>query len=297
MRAGQWGVMLRKRMKWVLVGGALTAIAALPLQAAPAGATQVDLKLVIATDVSRSINNEEAVLQREGTAEAFLNPEVIKAIQSGALGRIAVAMIDFSSPEYDKIVIDWTIVKDKASAAALAERIRNTARTPGRRTSVSSALELGSLLLEGSDRDIVATRKVIDVSGDGPNNDGNLMQEAHDKTVAAGIVVNGLPIMDENANGYYPGLDKYYAGCVVGGKGAFVVVVKSFRDFGAAMRHKLILEISQNESQIRQALNELEADSLLHKAAAGGGADAAPQVLRPMQGYQGCDSAGGFGVF
>jgi hypothetical protein len=83
-------------------------------------------------------------------------------------------------------------------------------------------------MLEESDKDIVATRKVIDVSGDGPNNDGNLLQETHDKTIASGIVVNGLPIMDENANGYFPGLDKYYAGCVVGGKGAFVVVVRSF---------------------------------------------------------------------
>jgi hypothetical protein len=299
MRARSLGVLFRKRIKWTALGGALTALAAVPLEAAPAASTQVDLKLVIATDVSRSINNEEALLQREGTAEAFLNPEVVKAIQSGALGRIAVAMIDFSSPEYDKIVLDWTIVKDKASSTALAERIRNTPRTPGRRTSVSSALELGALLLEGSDRDIVATRKVIDVSGDGPNNDGNPMQEAHDKAIAAGIIVNGLPIMDENANGYYPELDKYYAGCVVGGKGAFVVVVKSFKDFGAAMRHKLILEISQNETQIKQVLNELTGAPLLHKAAAGptGGPDAQPQVLRPIPGYQGCESAGGFGGF
>ena len=295
MRAGPFGTVIRKRMKWMALGAALTALAAVPLQAAPAGVTQVDLKLVIATDVSRSINNQEAILQREGTAEAFLNPEVVKAIQSGALGRIAVAMIDFSSPEYDKIVLDWTIVKDQASATALAQRIRNTPRTPGRRTSVSSALELGALLLEGSDKDIVATRKVIDVSGDGPNNDGNPMQEAHDKTIAAGIIVNGLPVMDEDANGYYPGLDKYYAGCVVGGKGAFVVVVKSFSDFGAAMRHKLILEISQNETQIRQALNELGADALLRKTAAG--PEPQPQVLRPLQGYQGCDTAGGFGGF
>jgi Protein of unknown function (DUF1194) len=136
---------------------------------------------------------------------------------------------------------------------------------------------------------------VIDVSGDGPNNDGNPMQEAHDKTIAAGIIVNGLPVMDEDANGYYPGLDKYYAGCVVGGKGAFVVVVKSFGDFGAAMRHKLILEISQNETQIQQALNELGADALLRKTAAG--PEPQPQVLRPLQGYQGCDTAGGFGGF
>ena len=295
MGTRSFGAFVRERIKSGALAGALAALAVVPLAAAPAGTTEVDLKLVIATDVSRSINNQEARLQREGTAEAFLNPEVIKAIQSGALGRIAVAMIDFSSPEYDKIVLDWTIVKDKASATALAERIRNMPRTPGRRTSLSSALELGALLLEGSEKDIIATRRVIDVSGDGPNNDGNPMQQAHDKTVAAGIVVNGLPIMDENANGYYPELDKYYAGCVVGGRGAFVVVVKSFQDFGAAMRHKLILEISQDETQIRQVLNELGGASLLHRAAAG--VEAAPQVLRPMQGYPACETAGGFGGF
>jgi hypothetical protein len=288
------------RMKAALVVSALAALAVTPTPAAPAsGVTQVDLKLIIATDVSRSINAEEARIQREGTAEAFLNPDVVKAIQSGALGRIAIAMIDWSSPQFDRVVLDWTIVKDKTSATALAEKIRATPRSPGRRTSISGALELGTLLLEESDKDIVATRKVIDVSGDGPNNDGNPMQETHDKTVANGIVVNGLPVMDENANGYYPGLDKYYAGCVVGGKGAFVVVVRSFADFGAAMRHKLILEISQNETQIKQALESLQRNRLLVRTAAGNenGPVTQPQVLRPTTGYPGgCDiQGGGFG--
>ncbi|HMI95732.1 MAG TPA: DUF1194 domain-containing protein [Micropepsaceae bacterium] len=293
--------MFRGQMKTALAASALVVLAVLPTAALPApAATQVDLKLVIATDVSRSINSEEARIQREGTAEAFLNPDVVKAIQSGALGRIAIAMIDWSSPQFDRVVLDWTIVKDKASAAALSEKIRNIPRAPGRRTSISSALELGSLLLEASDNDIVATRKVIDVSGDGPNNDGNSLQETHDKTIASGVVVNGLPIMDENANGYFPNLDKYYAGCVVGGKGAFVVVVRSFKDFGAAMRHKLILEISQNESQIKQALESLQQNRLLVRTAVGNdsGPTTQPQVLRPTSGYPGgCDIAGGFGGF
>src|SRR5258705_8527004 len=221
---------------------------------APAlAAEQVDLKLVIATDVSGSINDEEARLQREGTAEPFLDADVVKAIRNGSLGRIAVSMIDFSSPDYDKVIIDWQIIRDKASATSFAELVRASPRTPGRRTSVSSALELGSLLIESSEKDIVATRKVIDVSGDGPNNDGNPMRETHDRVVGQGIVVNGLPIMDDNANGYFPNLDKYYAACVAGGRGSFVVAVHNYKDFSAAMRHKLILEISQNETQIRQA--------------------------------------------
>ena len=108
------------------------------------------MKLVLATDVSGSINDEEAELQRLGTAEAFVDPDVIKSIQGGALGRIAVAMLDFSSPEYDKVIIDWHIIRDKASATAFAQLVHDAPRTPGRRTSVSSALELGSTLIEAS---------------------------------------------------------------------------------------------------------------------------------------------------
>ena len=269
-----------------------------PAPTAPA-AQQVDLKLVIATDVSGSINDEEARIQREGTAEAFLDPDVIKAISGGSLGRIAVAMLDFSSPDYDKVVIDWHIIRDKASATAFAELVRDTPRTPGRRTSVSSALELGSLLIESSEKDIVATRKVIDVSGDGPNNDGNPMRETHDRVIGQGIVVNGLPVMDDNANGYFPNLDKYYAACVAGGRGSFVVVVRAFKDFGLAMRHKLILEISQNEVPVKQATNPPIKKDLLKKVVDRSDAPSVPQVLRPGQNEYSdrCDIAGGFGGF
>ena len=266
------------------------------------GITNVDIKLVIATDVSRSISQEEAQLQREGTAEAFQSDEVVRAIQSGALGRIAVAMIDFSSPEYGRVVLDWNIINNKATAQAFADKIRNSPRTPGRRTSISSALEMGALLIQGSEGQIQATRRVIDVSGDGPNNDGNRMQEAHDKTVEQGIVVNGLPIMDDNANGYYPDLDKYYAGCVVGGRGSFVVVVRSFKDFGAAMRHKLILEVSSDESQIRETLAGMQGGALLQKTALPlpPNPNRGPDVIRPTQNEysKNCDRNGfGFGGF
>jgi hypothetical protein len=223
----------------------------------------------------------------------------LKAIQGGSLGKIAVAMLDFSSPQFDKVIIDWTVIKDKASAMAFADNIRNAPRTPGRRTSVSSALELGSLLLESSEKDIVATRRVIDVTGDGPNNDGNSMTEAHDKTIAQGVIVNGLPVMDEMANGYFPELDKYYAGCVTGGRGAFVVVVHSYKDYSAAMRHKLILEISQNETLLKQAQDAGSRPGLLVRAAAGPQPPSAPTVLRsaPNEFSQHCDIQGGFGGF
>src|SRR5882672_12313613 len=293
MKAETRGNLFRGRMKLVLLGGALAALATLPAPAAPEGPIKVDIKLVIATDVSLSINDEEEQLEREGIAEVFLDPDVVKAIKSGALGRIAVAMLDWSSPNYDRVVLDWTIVEDEASASALAEKVRRIPRTPGTRTSISGALERATLMLNESDGKIVATRKVIDVSGDGPNNDGISLQHIHDTTADNGIVVNGLPIMDENAEGYVPDLDKYYAACVVAGKGAFLVVVKRYKDFGAAMRHKLVLEISQNESQIKQALQELQANPLLKRVAA---ADNGPAILRPAKTFPGgCDQNGGFG--
>ncbi|HEX3483410.1 MAG TPA: DUF1194 domain-containing protein [Micropepsaceae bacterium] len=290
----------RGRVRLGLLGSSILALFALSSSApaAPA-ATQVDLKLVLATDVSGSINDEEAELQRLGTADAFTDPDVIKSIQNGALGRIAVTMLDFSSPEYDKVIIDWHIIKDKASATAFADMVRAAPRSPGRRTSVSSALELGSTLIESSAGDIVATRRVIDVSGDGPNNDGNPMREVHDRVIGQGIIVNGLPVMDDNANGYYPGLDKYYAACVAGGRGSFVVVVHSFKDLGAAMRHKLILEVSGIDPATKFADKAPAKKSLLTKIAAQEGPAAQPQVLRPGQNEfsDHCDIAGGFGGF
>jgi uncharacterized protein DUF1194 len=291
------GVWLLTRL--LQLGGSILALLALS-QSATAAPVQVDLKLVLATDVSRSMNTEEFQIEREGTAEAFLDREVIKAIQSGSLGRIAVALFDFSSPEDDRLVINWQIIHDAATAAAFANAVRIAPRSLGRRTSVSGALEFGSVLLSGSDKDIVATRKVIDVSGDGPNNDGNPMTQVHDLVIGERIVVNGLPVMDDNANGYYPDLDKYYAGCVIGGPGAFVIVVRRYADYSAAMRHKLILEISQNENQIRQAANDLRSKRFLMSVAAtpGRAPNAPPQVLRPANNYPGgCDIQGGFGGF
>jgi hypothetical protein len=297
MRAQTRGNMFRGRMRLALLAGLLAALATVPAPAAPQGPVKVDIKLVIATDVSLSINDEEEQLEREGIAEVFLDPDVIKAIKSGALGRIAVAMLDWSSPNYDRVVLDWTFVEDEASATALAEKVRTIPRTPGTRTSISGALERATLMLNESDSKIVATRKVIDVSGDGPNNDGVSLQHIHDTTANNGITVNGLPIMDENAEGYVPDLDQYYAACVVAGKGSFLVVVKKFKDFGTAMRRKLVLEISQNENQIRRTLGELQANPLLKKIAAGDSGPASQaQIQRPAKTYPGgCDKYGGWG--
>ena len=257
----------------------LAGLAFLPQPVSSAGAPQqVDLKLVLAVDVSGSIDNDEVQLEREGTADAFMDPEVVRAIQNGSLGRIAVAMIDFSSQPYNKIVADWHIIHDRQTAVQFSDLVRKLPRSVGHRTSISSAFQLGTLMLESSDKDITAGRKVIDVSGDGPNNWGDHLQPVHDRTVANGIVINGLPVMDEQANGYFPDLDKYYAACVAGGRGAFVVVVRSYRDYAAGMRRKLVLEISQNETPTREAALP---QAKLIRVAAPGGPNAGPPVLRP----------------
>ena len=261
----------------------LILLAALPVWSWPASAAEhVDMKLVLATDVSGSITNNELWLERQGTAAAFLYPDVIRAIENGALGRIAVSMIDFSSPGFGKTVIDWRIVHDRQSAADFARAILSIPRTPGNRTSISNAVELGAQLIQSSDTHIVATRKVIDVAGDGANNDGKPLAEIRRGVMAQGIVVNGLAIMDENANGYFPGLDKYYQACVAGGRGAFVIAVTSFRDFGAAMRRKLILEISEVGMDVKLAEDRLSESTLLrHVAAPREGPAQSPALLRP----------------
>lgn len=235
-------------------------------------------------DVSGSIDNEELWLERAGTAAAFLDPDVIKAIQNGALGRVAISMLDFSSPGFGKTVIGWRIIQDRPGAAALARTILALPRPPGDRTSISNALELGAALIRSSDKDIVATRKVIDVAGDGANNIGKGMEQTRDLVTRQGIVVNGLPVMDESANGFFPNLDRYYQACVAGGRGAFVIIVRSYRDFASAMRRKLILEISLNENPKRQAPEQFAQNSLLRRIASAKPApEQAPILLRPAR--------------
>ena len=215
--------------------------------AAPARAAEpVDLELVIATDVSRSIDHQEALLQREGVAAAFRNQAVIRAIGSGILGRIGVAYIDYSSRAYNRIVVDWTIVGDRKSAEAFAARLLAAPLTFGRRTSISDAIEMAQEMIETNA--LEGTRRAIDVSGDGPNNHGRLVSAVRDAAIARRIAINGLPIVNDRGGFgrrfYLPDLDKYYLGCVIGGPGAFLVVANSFEDFAFAIRRKLILEIA-----------------------------------------------------
>lgn len=212
----------------------------------------VDLELIMATDVSRSIDQYEAQLQRQGIADAFRSKEIIKVISSGFLRRIAVAYIDYSSAFHNKIVIDWRILHNAKTANDFADELLRVPPTYGRRTSISDALELATKMIETND--IEGTRRVIDVSGDGPNNWGGLVNFVRDATIKKRITINGLPIMNDRgrfmSRYYLPDLDKYYLGCVIGGPGAFMVVANSFKDFARAVRRKLILEIAAKPAKI-----------------------------------------------
>ena len=243
---------MARRKVLALAGSALFAWAF--ATGAMAATQAVDLELVIATDVSRSIDPEEALLQREGIADAFRNPAVIRAIRSGYLRRIGVAYIDYSSRAFNKIVVDWTIIHDRASAEAFSARLLAAPLTFGRRTSISDAIEMAREMIETNA--IEGTRRAIDVSGDGPNNHGRFVDLVRDATIARRITINGLPIVNErgafNSRFYLPDLDKYYLGCVIGGPAAFLVVANSFEDFALAIRRKLILEIAASTPESRR---------------------------------------------
>jgi hypothetical protein len=209
--------------------------------------TAVDLVLALGIDVSRSVDYEEGQLQRQGYIQAFRDPDVIAAIQSGMLRRIAVGYYEWAGDGLVHVVRDWTLIEDAASALAFADALEKGAPTPERRTSISSAINFAVPWL--GQNDFEGTRRVIDISGDGPNNSGELVNVARDRAVAQGITINGLPIMDRGGRFYgqrynIPNLDLYYRDCVIGGPGAFLVVAENFQDFARAVRRKLILEIA-----------------------------------------------------
>ncbi len=221
----------------------LAAVAARPGVRA---AVAVDLELVLAVDVSGSVDYEEGRLQRQGYVAAIVDPKVVAAIRSGILGRIAVSYFEWSGEARQRLVVDWTLIDGEASARAFAIKLFNTPLVIGRFTSISGAIGTAMALFAVSDFE--GTRRVIDISGDGPNNVGGLVTGARDAAVAAGLIINGLPIINDRPNimGYpnLPGLDRYYRKCVIGGPGAFIVVARDRTAFAAAIRRKMILEIA-----------------------------------------------------
>lgn len=209
-------------------------------------AVHVDLELVLAVDVSGSIDEEEARLQREGFATAITNPHILRAIRSGPLGRVAVMYVEWSGLDRHRVVADWTMIADEKAARDFAETITDASWFRGQWTSISSAIDQSMKYLD--ENKFEGARRVIDISGDGENNNGDPIPGARERALAAGVTINGLPIVNGRIgpNGMVPSpeLDLYYRDCVIGGPGAFMVVARGFNDFARAIRRKLFLELS-----------------------------------------------------
>lgn len=235
-----------------LARAALAGLAALALLAAPGsgqardGMLPVDLELVIAVDVSVSMDIDDQLLQRKGFIEAFQHPRVISAIQHGRHGRIAVAYMEWSGPYLQWVRVPWTVVSGPESARAFARAIDSAWFRRRHITSMSAALLFASGMFQDNGFD--SPRQVIDISGDGPNNDGGPVDEARDRVVAKGITINGLPIMHPPGEplGFFEirYLDTYYRECVIGGAGAFIHPVRGQGEILDGVRRKLVLEIA-----------------------------------------------------
>ena len=227
----------------------LLVLLTLLLLAEPAAAQdrkEVDLALAMAIDISGSIDPDEAHLQREGYVQAFRDPVIVKAILGGSNGRIAVAYYEWSDAWVQRILIDWTLLDSEEAIAAFASRLAAAPISIARRTSISGAIRYAIPLFGRSPYE--AERKVLDISGDGSNNDGALVTDMRYEALKERIVINGLPIMNDRPNPFgFPSetdLDKYYLACVTGGPRSFVEVARNFEDFPRAVRKKLLQEVA-----------------------------------------------------
>jgi hypothetical protein len=216
----------------------------LPASARPRAAA-LDAELVLAVDVSYSMDQEEQKLQRAGYVGALTSPDFLKALKSGPLGKVAIVYIEWASAMDQKALAPWTLVDGPDAAAALARKLEDAPYRRASRTSISGAIDASMALFEGNGFD--GTRRVIDISGDGPNNNGRLVTEARDDAIAKGVTINGLPLLIRPVRTAYmdiENLDLYYRDCVVGGPGAFVIPVRDTSAFRDATRTKLVLEIA-----------------------------------------------------
>ena len=232
-----------------MVASRRSVLTALPALAAarPARANlePVDILLVLAVDVSRSIDEDEAKLQREGYRTAITDQRVISAIRSGTLGAIGVVYMEWASADYQRIVIPWTRIDGAASAARWADQLAEAPRISMNWTSISGAIEASLNALNTAPFE--GTRRVIDISADGVNNSGPPVTLLRDIAVDAGITINGLPILNDRSPFGRPqnmSLDVYFQDFVIGGPGAFMIVAEDFNAFQGAVLRKLIREIS-----------------------------------------------------
>jgi Protein of unknown function (DUF1194) len=205
----------------------------------------VDVELVIAVDVSYSMDLDELAVQREGYAQAIVSKEFLQALKTGPNGKVAVTYFEWSASSDQKIIIPWRVIDGPESADAVATEIMKTPVRRGSRTSISGAINFAMPLFD--ENPYRGLRRVIDISGDGPNNNGGPVIGARDAALEKGIVINGLPIMVKEPSYStmdIDNLDWYYEDCVIGGPGSFVVAIKDRDRFKEAIRSKLILEVA-----------------------------------------------------
>lgn len=207
--------------------------------------TPVDIELVLAVDLSLSMMPEELEIQRAGYAAALRDPAVVRAMLGGLHGRVAITFVEWAGKGDQAVLVPWALISSAGDADAFAGRITAERRLGWRRTSLSSALAYSAALFENNG--FKGLRRIIDISGDGPNNDGAIVTLARDAVVDRGITVNGLPLMTRIGLMTVfdiRDLDVYYRECVIGGPGAFVIPVHDWDQFAAAVRRKLVLEMS-----------------------------------------------------
>jgi hypothetical protein len=208
-------------------------------------AMPVDVELVIAVDISYSMDPEEQALQREGYIAGLTSREFLHALREGMNGRVAVTYFEWAGPYDQRIVVPWRLIDGPEAADAFANEIARAPYRRASRTSISGALTFAKPLFDGSG--YRGIRRVVDVSGDGANNSGPLVVPVRDDLIAAGITINGLPIVLKRPNSFTMDLERldiYYEDCVIGGPGAFVVPIKERDQFKEATRTKLVLEIA-----------------------------------------------------
>lgn len=212
-------------------------------------AERVDLLLVLAADVSRSVTEAKFRLQREGAAAAVSNADVVKAMTSGPNRRIAICFVEWATANMQNVVVDWTIIDGDAAARRFGDRLVEAPRSFLGSTAIGSAIDFSVRQLDRAP--FASDRRVIDVSGDGNNNSGGPVTDARDEALARGITINALVILTPEAESFRPehtnppgGLERYFRDNVIGGPGAFTVVAESHESFGRALTKKLIQEVA-----------------------------------------------------
>ena len=253
-----------RRRDWLRLTGAIGAVAIVAWHAgaaprlaempggAPKSAVEVDVELVMATDISYSMDFDELKLQRDGYVEALTSQEFLDALKQGMHGKVAVTLVEWAGVSDQRVVLPWRLIDGPASAQAVAAEIAAVPVRRGFRTSISGALTFAAGLFE--ENGFRGIRRVIDVSGDGTNNQGPIVTLTRDDVIAKGIVINGLPIMLKEPQ---PGsidikdLDIYYEDCVIGGPGAFVVPMREREKFKEVIRTKLVLDIADRPARPR----------------------------------------------